>query len=174
MNAPRLKLSVALVCSVILCSCGGLPGFLGGLPIGFERMSEQERLKIGSDALLASCVESDVETPMTFQERIAFQRANNYLGYVATVARQGDLSRHFTQEVLRKCLTGSLEGSPQGKVRDLVYRYGSDAQILAALNLQFTVRTDQQICEYFDVFYPGDIARRVSKIVCDDSKVTIR
>jgi hypothetical protein len=155
MNAQHLKLSAALICFVILSSCGGLP-------IGFGFMSEQERLKIGTDALMASCVESDVE------------RANEYLAYVATVTKEGDLSSHLSQEVLTKCLTGSLEGSPQGKVSEIVYRYGTDAHILAALKIQFTVRKGPEICEYFNAFYAEDIAKRVSKIVCDDPKVTRR
>jgi hypothetical protein len=174
MNAPPLKLSAALVCFAILSSCGGLPGLLGGLPIGFERMSEQERLKIGSDALIVSCVESDVETPMTFRERMAFQRAKEYLDYVPTVAKVGELSKYLTQEAWTRCLTGSLEGSPQGKVKEIVYRYGSDVQVLAALRIEFTVRKDPEICEYFNVFYAEDIARRILKVVCDDKEVTIR
>jgi hypothetical protein len=167
MNAQHLKLSAALICFVILSSCGGLP-------IGFGFMSEQERLKIGTDALMASCVESDVESRMTLKERVSLKRANEYLAYVATVTKEGDLSSHLSQEVLTKCLTGSLEGSPQGKVSEIVYRYGTDAHILAALKIQFTVRKGPEICEYFNAFYAEDIAKRVSKIVCDDPKVTRR
>jgi hypothetical protein len=167
MHAPLIKLSAALACLVILTSCNGLP-------ISFGLMSERERLKKGSDALLASCVESDAETPMTYRERASSRTAKAYLNYVARAAKKGGLSKYLTQEVLIKCLTGRLEGTPQGQVSDLVYRYGSDAQILAALKLEFSGSTDQEVYEYFDVFYPEDIAQRVLKIVSDDSADTIR
>jgi hypothetical protein len=172
MYAPRLKLSVALVCLVILSSCGGLPGCWGGLPIGFERMSEQERLKIGSDALLASCVESDVETPMTFRERLAFQRAKEYLDYVATVARVGELSKYVTNEAQTACLSPNLEGPFAWKARLTVYRFGSDIEVMAALNTQYpTIQRQeerQEVCNYVQIAYPLDVKIRISKAICSD------
>jgi hypothetical protein len=169
MNAPSLKLSATLVCFVILCSCGGLP-------IGFERMSDHERLKIGSDALVVSCVESDVETPMTVGERFAFRRANKYLDYVATVAKVGELSKYLTNDAQTACLSPDLEGPFAWNARLTVYRYGSDDEVLAALKTHYpTIQRQeerqeerQEVCDYVQIVYPLDVKIRISKAICTD------
>jgi hypothetical protein len=161
MNTLSLKLSVALVCFVILNSCGDLP-------IGFEHMSEQERRKIGSDALVVSCVESDVETSMTVRERIAFQRAIKYLDYVETVASVGELSKHLTNEAQTACVNRNLEGPFAWEARLTIYRFGSDVEVMAALKTRYATIPSQEVCDHFKRAYPLDVEVRVSKAICSD------
>lgn len=161
MNTPMLKLSAAVVCFVILSSCGGLP-------IGFERMSEQERRKIGSDALVVSCVESDVETRMTVQERLAFRRANKYLVYLETVLEKGELSKYLTNEAQTACLSPNLEGPFAWKVRLTVYRFGSDVEVMAALKTNYPTTRSQEVCDHVKTAYPLDVEVRISKAICSN------
>jgi hypothetical protein len=161
---PQLqKLLANLMCAAFLGACDALP-------VSFESLSEKQRIQIGSDALLVACEGRDVETPWTFRDQFAFNRSRKYLDFIERSAKVGELSKYLTDEAQKKCFGPDLFPEFGSNVRNLIYRTGSDSEVVAAFEIEFRQISVPTSCSQVSREYPEDIKRRIDSLICVDSE----
>jgi hypothetical protein len=142
---------------------------LGGcfaLPVKFEKLSETQRVQVSTEAFLISCAPRTAEDSISFYQAFAFRRATQYINFINNYAKEGELHRFIKVETLTPCLHTDLEGEFFRDVRHVVYRKGSDAEVVAAFAYEFNQISYPVSCQSASSEYPLDIAERINKLVC--------
>jgi hypothetical protein len=153
----KLLLGIACISNVSACDV---------LPLQFENLSERERLKFGSEALITSCVPMSVEDDWTSERESAIQLTRDYIDFIRRSSKKGELAKYLSPRAQLACSNNELEGRIFMNIREVIYLYGTDIEIKASLNETFKGIDRSVKCSELDS--SSVLANRVEMIWCGD------
>lgn len=124
-----MRMPVLVAAALVLSACDDLRSF--------DAMSDQERLAIGSAQLIRACAAASDPHELSLLQRLEIERGHDYLTYVISHVRPGELDKHIDAPALRACF--EAEGWRR-ELWPLVLKAGTDQQVEIAVQSTATPR----------------------------------